>query len=448
LEYIKKRVTKLSTLHIIIDKIINVKMKFLNFFILSNKIKIIILVFITLLILYLVAFQIYFIVRPDENAKIIAENRRLEAKVNEYENKISEIELELTNSKIVKEEYNINIEPGSELIAVDDGVAYFVKPMKEIYALSLNETSQKLFSVELKQSSVTNKFSIIENTLYVDSQNQKDGNYLYAIDKKTGKNEWKFLLGDKDLINPPVLSGSSLLVGTNTGGHYYSLNKDTGVLNWRFTVEPIDQTDSSGTHYMSTGALNNPYVNNGLVYFGSSLGNVYGLDFNTGAKIWEYSIELADKYDGIWNAPYISDGTIYLAHKNIVAVALKSKGTIWKYRLDDSIKYDILNYQDSIIQTCWDSQIISINMNSGKENWRIKLDDNAVNKPLIKGGYIYAFSEKGHYYKINSATGEVKLNLQISDLDSKQDYKRGLVADTDHYYYINDDFRLVKLSLK
>lgn len=75
-------------------------------------------------------------------------------------------------------------------------------------------------------------------------------------------------------FNPPVVKDDSIYFGSSDG-NFYSLNVNSGYMNWIF------KTDA---------AVNSiPFADEENVYFGSNDGKVYVINRKTGEKVWSYN---------------------------------------------------------------------------------------------------------------------------------------------------------------
>ncbi len=91
--------------------------------------------------------------------------------------------------------------------------------------------------------------------------------------------KWNLKLQEDDRLeakafNPPVVRGESIYFGSSDG-NFYSLDVNSGYMNWIFNTK---------------GAVNSvPFVDDDNVYFGSNDGSVYVVNNETGKKVWSYN---------------------------------------------------------------------------------------------------------------------------------------------------------------
>jgi outer membrane protein assembly factor BamB len=91
--------------------------------------------------------------------------------------------------------------------------------------------------------------------------------------------KWKNpIVGNSSLVFDNLESSPAVVNGVvyfgSTEGNVYALNAGTGAKLWSFTT--------------GIGVLSSPAVANGVVYVGSQNGTVYALNASTGAKLWSF----------------------------------------------------------------------------------------------------------------------------------------------------------------
>ena len=102
-------------------------------------------------------------------------------------------------------------------------------------------------------------------------------NNFYALDKNNGEIKWYFTC-KAAIHSNPVVYGKYVFFGCDDG-RLYALNKTNGKLAWSFAPKYY-LTDDNANNYLTTPILSNPFVNDGIVYFGAD-GNIYALDAQT-----------------------------------------------------------------------------------------------------------------------------------------------------------------------
>ena len=184
-------------------------------------------------------------------------------------------------------------------------------------------------------------------------------NHLYAYDAKTGALAWRFWAGGPCNGSPTLDSDGGVVFFTARFDLLVALNATTGELLWQVRTGTLLASPSyydgrvlAGTQnstvncYNSTtgelmwlidgrvGAvwvLNGPPVGpNGVAYFGSDDGYMYGIDVAAGSVVWEF--EMGGQVEA---APVIADdGVVYFGSLDfhVYAVNATTGAGIWKYQ--------------------------------------------------------------------------------------------------------------------
>ena len=161
-----------------------------------------------------------------------------------------------------------------------------------VYALDL-KTGKQNWKVQMKESAFSS-LAIAGSTVYFGSNTGyfgNEGGVFFALDAQTGQEKWSYKLKKKNLASASPAVANGAVYFRDMVGNLYALDTQTGKLIWSFN---------------SKGELTVAAVFDGKVYFGDSKGSVYGVDAKTGEQIWKFD---APKPLG---DPVISDGLVYL----------------------------------------------------------------------------------------------------------------------------------------
>jgi outer membrane protein assembly factor BamB len=217
--------------------------------------------------------------------------------------------------------------------------------------------------------------AVVAGTLFVGST---DGN-LYALDASSGSQKWKFTTPSWIVSSPAVASGIVYFMGYDN--NLYALDAATGQLKWKFQTGGEKRYAGKHLHHLEPAAetmpdpwdfyLSSPAVWNGAVYFGSSDGNIYALDANSGTVKWKFQTG-----DVVHSSPAIADGTLYIGS--------------------------------------WDTYLYALDAATGKEKWRFKTGDDPdihnhvgiQSSPAVADGVVYFGSRDSFAYGVDAATGK------------------------------------------
>jgi outer membrane protein assembly factor BamB len=136
----------------------------------------------------------------------------------------------------------------------------------------------------------------------------RDDQKLYAFDAATGNTLWTATTNDWVQTSPAVANGV-VYIGNNAG-NLYALNAQSGALIWQTAFAP------------GFGSLSSPTVANGVVYIASGIddsgtrfdGKLYALDATSGEVLFSDFVSENDQGESRWvNAsPTIDNGVVYI----------------------------------------------------------------------------------------------------------------------------------------
>jgi len=206
----------------------------------------------------------------------------------------------------------------------------------------------------------------------------EDGN-LYAVDSKTGKEQWRFKTAGA-VHSSPALYDNTVFVGS-MDGHFYAIDFKTGKQKWRLQTggeKRLGDTSYWGMKPLGMYHedlwdcfLSSPIVDNqepaGVVYFGSSDGNLYAANAKTGSVKWKFKTQ-----GSIHASPTLYKGTVYIGG--------------------------------------WDTYLYAINAKTGEEKWKFKTGGQTAMTGIqasatVANDVVYFGARDAHLYALNAASG-------------------------------------------
>ncbi len=209
------------------------------------------------------------------------------------------------------------------------------------------------------------------------------GGYLNKVDAKTGASIWSHKISDYDGVadgfsrTSPAVSGSTVYIGDQNGGHLIAIDTATGKLRW------IQQLDS---HPLAA-ITQSPTVHRGVVYLGVSSkeefaagnpsyscctfrGSMNAIDAKTGKVLWKtYIIPDNGGKTGGYSGGSVWGGTPTLdPTTNTVYI-----GTGNNYEVPQSV-HDCQNAHPDDAAGCLDPNdhidaVLALDMSTGKIKW-------------------------------------------------------------------------------
>jgi len=217
------------------------------------------------------------------------------------------------------------------------------------------------------------------------------GVYASAPLEQFGKIKWKFQTGGRVISSPAVANG--MVYFGSTDGNLYALDLQSGAQKWKFPTE-VRVTSS-------------PAVDHGIVYFGSYNGNFYALDGATGVLKWKFRTAgerrftakhihgiqpdgetMPDPFDFYLSSPAVWNGAVYFGSGdgNVYALAADSGLLRWKFSDGDVVHASPAVSDGVLFIGSWDSYFYAPDAATGKQKWRFKTgeDENTHNQVGIQ----------------------------------------------------------------
>ena len=197
-------------------------------------------------------------------------------------------------------------------VGVADGVAYVQSTDGYCYAVQTDKGVLK-WKFRTNGENQHDAWDYYLSTPTVDNQRVYFGSgdhNIYALDKNTGKEIWRYTTGDIVRASPLLKFGKLYIGGFD--GYFYALDPSTGKLQWKFKTV--------GNSYFRKGAIQGSAglldlkasgVRTAYLYFGSRDYNLYAVDAFTGTGIWN---ERSPSW--IIARPLVDGNTIYFGNSD------------------------------------------------------------------------------------------------------------------------------------
>lgn len=221
---------------------------------------------------------------------------------------------------------------------------------------------------------------------------------LYSFDGATLEVHWAFPTGQEtekiEVValygEPAVADGTVFVPGYDD--HLYAIDAENGALrrNWPFPTGDV--------------LVGGVTAGEDRVYFGSSDGNVYAVNFD-GTQAWAFKTGKA-----IWSTPVLSKGKLYVTSLdgNLYALDAQSGDELWQYKTGAGIAGPpVVDESLGLVYVGgFDNKLRGIDVETHKERWEIKAENWFWTRPLVANGVIYAGSLDGRVYAVDAATGD------------------------------------------
>jgi len=276
--------------------------------------------------------------------------------------------------------------------AVYDGRVYFTSFDGSLYALDA-KTGILAWKLDMQEGVIisrqqyddfTSSPLIVDDNLFVGSLNPRKG--FFAVRAKTGKVIWNYKTSTADTFNSSAAYSNGLVYfgGWNA---LYALEAKTGKEEFRIKIV---QTASY-----------TPAIFKGLVYFSSKDTFLYAVNASNGDVIWRTKLSGSS---WVTSSPAIANGMVYAGtsdgHK-LFAVAADSGEIKWKFKTGGYV-WSSPVFADGIVYVgSVDKKLYAVDALTGDEIWEYETGGGITSSPLVSDGVVYVGSRDGYLYALH-----------------------------------------------
>ena len=282
-------------------------------------------------------------------------------------------------------------------LAVDGKLLFATTGFGGVFAMDV-QTGKSMWR-RIMESPIRIAPTVTANMLII----QTVDNTIYALDKNSGQELWKFSVAHEDTViaggaSPAYDAGENIVIAGFSNGEIVVLNATVGTPLWSSMLVANKQVSSS-TDINTIGAA--PIVENGVIYAISNSNSMLALDMRSGDKIWEKEI------GSMQNMLMVGNYLFVISNRNILYAVEKNDGDIvWTL--------DIKQY-----------------LHDGDDNGKILV---YAAPPLMLNGSIFLAFSNGKVLKIDAINGNV-----VAKTDLGMDISNGLIAVKEHVVAVSDD---------
>lgn len=298
--------------------------------------------------------------------------------------------------------------------------------------------------------------AIYKGVLYFGSG---DGN-LYALDAKSGRESWRFKTGGA-LNSNPAITNDVAYFASRDGFVYAVQTTRRGKELWRFKLQTEAPFDQGYDYFLSS-----PTIANQVLYIGSGDGNVYALKADTGKLIWKYDtgarirttpavirdsvvvgglngiVYSISRVNGSLNwkfatrgaglhfedvgydqtsiicSPAVNDKAVYVGGRDgfLYALDLETGKELWRVSHDGSWVLAAAIDENNVYAASGSASIIqAVDLLSGKEKWRFKTQGAVYPSPILVQDVLYSADYNGNLFAIDKNTGKLKWSFPLGD---------------------------------
>jgi outer membrane protein assembly factor BamB len=246
-----------------------------------------------------------------------------------------------------------------------------------------------------------------DNTIYIGGM---DG-YLYAIDKQTGNEKWKFNSQQPILSTALVANDRVYFI---SGGKLFAIHMSSGEELWSYCASEQSGTaqfDEWDYHHSS------PYINDNVIYFGDDWGNMNGVNAESGELDFRFTSEVKK---AIRSTPVIQDNVIFFGdYLGITyAVNILDSSMVWSYIPYENLPYEgfgmsdskFVIYKDGLYFGSRNPNFYCLDVTNGDVKWKISDSFGSwlSGSPVINNDTLFFGASDNHlFYAIEPETGQI-----------------------------------------
>ncbi len=236
---------------------------------------------------------------------------------------------------------------------------------------------------------------------------------LHAIDRKTGKQRWTFPT-DGEVVGGATVVGNNVIFGSH-GGRLYRLRLADGSVVWEFdTRGPVNASQAIGERYtfvtgcdqpilrvvdISTGQQHSEVPIDGLLiatpalvgdilYFGTSDGVVFALDWKAKQTVWRYSDP--NRPFEIHSSPAVTGDLVIIGSrdKRMHAINRKTGKKVWTFATRAGIDSSPVVVGDRVYFGSGDKNVYGLTIADGKPVWKYSAGQSVTGSPAVGEGHL------------------------------------------------------------
>ena len=271
----------------------------------------------------------------------------------------------------------------------------FIRSFDEVIALDL-ESGEEMWNYPLNASRLT---ITPENNdiLFVETYNEP--HYMYALDASTGKEIWKYFIGEQDIHTMSLVYNGTIFFQTRYS-NLYALDSSTGREKWNyqagvylFSSPKLIQSVNGEKKWITqvSNSLISPILaQNNTIFFHCRDGFMYALNIETGEEIWKFQ---AEEMETIFVYPVLSHEMMFYDTGNyqVIAVHITNGSPVWRYNMErghNVVRTPVMS-DDTIYFGDSEGYLYALNCFTGEEKWAIRVDFWRVGVPIVSRGKIF-----------------------------------------------------------
>ena len=270
--------------------------------------------------------------------------------------------------------------------------------------ITASQNSRLKWSFELS-TGITGPITVHKNTVYV---SELDGRF-HALARESGKALWSAKLAR--FVDRSVVVNNNQLLVTTADEQIYSLDSESGSVQWIF--------DAGFPDGLALANQAPPVVVDDQVIFGSSRGDLIGINLSTGKEAWRSQDTSADvKFRDVIGQIYKQGQQLFVTQYNGTATAYRvgPTGVVaqWTTRLS-SITASALDSKAGILYLATQSgDIVATSISTGDKKWTYASGVSIAQLLVASPSQLIAAGARGRILSLHSASGQLRWHDDVS----------------------------------
>lgn len=216
---------------------------------------------------------------------------------------------------------------------------------------------------------------------------------------------WNVTTGNQIYASPAIFNGI-LYIGS-TDGNIYAVNAATGAKVW---------TASPG------GFVGSPTVSGALVYVETENGNTYAYNLSHGALQWEYGGA------GFEGSPAVANGIVYVGGDGLYALNATTGDPIWSVQPGDFEVACSPAVANGLVYWTEDGTLFANNAATGAQVWAVAVPGGYIEgSPMAANGAVYIGGGSGGLYAYSAREGALLWTASTSEIQGAAAAANGLI---------------------
>ena len=297
---------------------------------------------------------------------------------------------------------------------VADGMVYIglINRGSPASVIALNATDGDL-AWRRDETEVESASSLVvaDGVLYYGSD---DGN-VNALDSSTGELLWSYR-ADQDVYTPPQPAIYNGTVYVHWGELVFALDNSNGSLQWQYEKDGLGTSIwAAFESFFSSAPIG---VVDGVAYVSSADGHIYGLDAETGERLWRYQWG----EEGLFSPVTISGGIMYTASNDGLIFALSASAASryrdeppWVYSTGGRVYSSPAVSGGAVYVVAHGGDLYALNAYDGDLLWQYEFAGKGTMRPVATEGVVLAVSDDGSLHAVEASAGSLLWRFEDGD---------------------------------